>query len=64
MHAQKIGRLAQAPVGFGQHVRDVPFLELALGIVIADPPRDHVIDEPFELLAQEYQSSALPTSRR
>jgi len=50
MNAENFGCLGLVAVGAVQNTLDEALLELADGFVEQNPPLDHLIDEPFQLV--------------
>jgi hypothetical protein len=51
VHAEEVGGFPEVAVGIVQDMGDEAFLELPLGVFIANAPGDHVLHEPLELFA-------------
>src|SRR3954463_10131120 len=63
MHAELAGGLGQAAVALFQHPGDEPLFELPHRIVELDAFVDHLLDQPFEPIADHERSSSRPVRR-
>src|SRR4051794_8030556 len=60
--AEGVGGLGEAAFALAEHAGDEALFELANGIVELHSAIDHLLDETFQLVAN--QASSLPVSRR
>src|SRR4051812_48077946 len=63
VHAELAGGFGQAAVALLQHPGDEPFFELPHRIVELDALVAHLLDQPFEPIADHERSSSRPVRR-